>query len=342
MPRASVRDASARDTWLVALTLVLAVAALFLPAAAADALASGLRRSLLAPLIWLQDDAVASRQTRKRFATLVAERDSAVLAAQLLQSLKAENADLRGLLGLGRRVGREFRSAEVLHQQVPTDGRTLLLGVGASGGIQEFDPVLAAGGLVGTIRSVSPSTSIALTWAHPDWRASAVTLDGTAYGLVAASPGGVGSTVGLEFRSISYRDTIPDGTLVVTSGLGGAYPQGIPVGIVAGVSREQTGWERVYVLRPAANPSAVTHALVVLGGSSTTLAAAFPAPVVAAVPRAAQKDSAGASAPASNDRALRSPKADSASTARRTVRAPIDSTPPAAAAEPLPTLPDSM
>jgi len=340
MPRASDRSASARDTWLVALTLLLSIAAIFLPAPAADALAAGMRRTLLMPVIWLQQDAVASRQTRKAFAKVVSERDSAVLAAQLLQSLKAENADLRGLLGLSRRLGREFRSAEVLHQQVPTDGRTILLGAGAADGLREFDPVLAAGGLVGTIRSVSPRTSIALTWAHPDWRASATTLDGTAYGLVGASPGSLGSSVGLEFRAISYRDTIPMGTLVVSSGLGGAYPQGIPIGTIVAVSREQQGIERVYTLRPAANPSALTHALVILGGSATPLAVAFPRPA-AVVPQEPRKDSVRVAAPRS-DSGRRSDSGQRVDSTRILRPRLNDSTPPPAASEPLPTLPDSL
>ena len=51
-----------------------------------------------------------------------------------------------------------------------------------------------------------------------------------------------------------YRDSVPLGTLVLSSGLGGVFPKGIPVGTVIGTVREEAGWERVYRLRPAANP----------------------------------------------------------------------------------------
>ena len=43
-----------------------------------------------------------------------------------------------------------------------------------------------------------------------------------------------GSEAGLEFRAASYRDTLLPGTLVLSSGLGGVYPKGIPVGVVRG------------------------------------------------------------------------------------------------------------
>ncbi|NOT08773.1 MAG: rod shape-determining protein MreC, partial [Gemmatimonadales bacterium] len=40
------------------------------------------------------------------------------------------------------------------------------------------------------------------------------------------------------------------------------YPKGIPIGRVAGVRREELGWERVYRLAPMANPGHVAHVLV--------------------------------------------------------------------------------
>ena len=58
----------------------------------------------------------------------------------------------------------------------------------------------------------------------------------------------------LELRGVPYRDSVPLGTLVLSSGLGGVFPKGIPVGTVIGTVREEAGWERVYRLRPAANP----------------------------------------------------------------------------------------
>ena len=49
---------------------------------------------------------------------------------------------------------------------------------------------------------------------------------------------------------------------VVTSGLGGVYPSGIPVGTVMGQAREETGWERIYIVKPAENPAAASQVLI--------------------------------------------------------------------------------
>jgi hypothetical protein len=62
----------------------------------------------------------------------------------------------------------------------------------------------------------------------------------------------------------------------LSSGLGGVYPKGIPVGTVTGVVREQAGWERVYRVVPAANPGAVSHVLILVSSAKANMERAFP------------------------------------------------------------------
>jgi rod shape-determining protein MreC len=115
-----------------------------------------------------------------------------------------------------------------------------------------------------------------MTWAHPEFRVSAFTVTGNAAGVVAPSLSAVSGEGALEFRGVPYRDSVPPGSLVLSSGLGGVYPKGIPVGTVTGLVREQAGWERVYRLLPAANPGSVGHVLILVAPPSSDLASAFP------------------------------------------------------------------
>ena len=101
-----------------------------------------------------------------------------------------------------------------------------------------------------------------MTWAHPEFRVSAATQDGSVLGIVAPSPNTDASETYLELRGVAFRDTVQAGTLVVTSGLGGVFPRGIPIGRVAGVRKEELGWERIYRLAPLANPGRISHVLV--------------------------------------------------------------------------------
>jgi rod shape-determining protein MreC len=269
MLRARRRTVLRRDTILFAACVGLSVTALLLPAAVTGALATSIRDSVLKPVILLQQWAEEGRTSRARLRVAVAERDSAAMAAQEVSILRAENERLRALLDLKAQSGTKYLAAEVLRQTMPTDGRTLLLSVGIRQGARAYQPVVTVDGLLGVLARVGPTSSIANTWAHPEFRVSAVTEDGSVLGIVAPSATRDPSLTVLEFRGVAYRDTVPDGTRVMTAGLGGVFPRGIPIGVVHGVRREELGWERVYLLLPHANPGMASHVLLIRSSSDS-------------------------------------------------------------------------
>jgi len=166
-------------------------------------------------------------------------------------------------LGLGARLGTGYVSAEVLHQAEPTSPLTLVVSAGRHQGVTPLSPVVAPGGLVGVIGTVDAQTSTVLTWAHPDFRASAMAADGSVYGIV--GPLGAAAAPGvwvLGLQGVPYRQVVADGTPIVTSGLGGVFPRGIPIGTVVGVAGEAGGWERTYRVRPGVHPAAASHVLI--------------------------------------------------------------------------------
>ena len=276
MSSLSDRRYTRRDTVLVLLCLGLSFLGLFSPPERGYGIAAALRETVLAPLVWLQARAEEGRTSRVRFRQVTTERDSTAYLAQFLPSLRAENERLRQLLRLSRRLHTSYVSAEVLHQPQATDGRTILLSAGSRDGVTAFSPVVAPEGLIGVVLSVSSRSSIAMSWAHPEFRVSAFTVSGNAFGVVAPSTEGRYGEGALEFRGVPYRDSVPLGTLVLSSGLGGVFPKGVPVGTVIGIVREEAGWERVYRLRPAANPGSAAHVLVLVGSRTGDLAPAFP------------------------------------------------------------------
>jgi rod shape-determining protein MreC len=270
------RSHTNRDTTLFLICIIISGALLFTPPSQADAVATFVRGTVLLPLVELQQRAEEGKTSRSRFRALQAERDSLVAKAQALPVLEAENARLRRLFSLRERLATPFIAAEVLHQAQATDGLTLLLSSGSDDGVAEYQPVVAPEGLVGVTRAVERRASTATTWAHPEFRASAVTYDGEVSGIVA--PFFQASTGGplLELRGVPYRDSLSPGTMVLTSGLGGVYPKGIPIGTIAGVARESAGWERVYVVRPMVNPGSVSHVLILTGALRRPVSEAFP------------------------------------------------------------------
>ncbi len=275
LPASPDRSHTHRDTTLFLICIIVSGALLFTPAPQADAVATFVRGTVLLPLVELQQRAEEGKTSRSRFRALQAQRDSLATKVQALPVLESENARLRRLLGLRERLATPFVAAEVLRQAQPTDGLTLLLSVGSDEGVEQFQPVIAPDGLVGVTRAVERHGSTATTWAHPEFRASATTDDGTVSGIVAPLSQASSRAPLLELRGVPYRDSVAPGSLVLTSGLGGVYPRGIPIGTIAGVARESPGWERVYVVRPMVNPGSVSHVLILTGALRRPVSGAF-------------------------------------------------------------------
>jgi rod shape-determining protein MreC len=268
------RYATRGDTLVFLSTLALSLVAMSLSPAIRDSVASGLRRSVLWPFLQLQARSEALRISRARLVQVTAQRDSAALAAAFLGELRAENTRLRELLGLRSRLGSRFVPAEVLHQAGPTDRLTLVISAGSGRGVRQLAPVVAPEGLLGIVNHAEASTSVVATWAHPEFRASGMAADGSVYGILA--PHGTTGPGGwlLELEGVPYRQHVPLGTVILTSGLGGVLPRGIPVGTVIGVAGE-TEWERTYLVRPAVPPGAVTHVMVLVESDAGDLRSAF-------------------------------------------------------------------
>ena len=274
MPLGADRYATRGDTFVLLGCLALSLVAMSLPAGARDPMVSGLRRTVLWPLLQLQTQSELLRTSRARFSQVVAARDSFAVAAAGLGELRGENARLRALLGLGPRLGSGFVPAEVLHQSALTEALTLVISAGSGQGVQDLAPVVAPEGLLGTVSHVDPTTSVVRTWAHPEFRASGMAADGSVFGIVA--PVGVSrSDVWLlELRGVPYRQEVPLGTVILTSGLGGVLPRGIRIGTVIAVAAENE-WERSYLIQPAVAPEAVSHVMVLLEGHPADLGSAF-------------------------------------------------------------------
>jgi len=260
------RYGSRAGTLLFLGCVALSLAAMGLPPAWRDPVAATLRQTVLAPFLQLQQQSELLRTSQSRFEQVVAQRDSAALAATFLPELRNENTRLRALLGLGQRLGSGYTPAEVLHQAAPTDPLTLEVSAGRRQGVRPLAAVVSPEGLVGIALTVDAQTCVVITWAHPEFRASAMAADGSVYGIVAPH-GTEGPGVWLlALHGVPYLQSVPVGTVILTSGMGGVFPRGIPLGTVIGVAGETEGWERTYLVRPAVQPAAVTHVMI-LGGA---------------------------------------------------------------------------
>jgi rod shape-determining protein MreC len=219
-----------------------------------------LQGTALAPFIAMQERITEGRARAEQIDFLQAELDSLVGVASTQRALIDENRELRELLGLADRAGPRFRPATVL--RAGGSESMFLVNVGARDGVKEGAPVVSARGLVGRIVDVREGNAVGIDWTHPDFRASAMLADGGMFGLVENVRGEFREEDRLMLNGTAYHERAPEGSLVVTSGLSGLMPRGIPVGRIEATAEVQDSWRKSYWLRPLVDPAAVTHVLV--------------------------------------------------------------------------------
>ncbi|HEX2220734.1 MAG TPA: rod shape-determining protein MreC, partial [Gemmatimonadales bacterium] len=232
-----------------------------LPGPYRESLARGIRATVLRPVLQLQQGSVERHARFDDPARLRAERDS--LAAYLVgqAALATENRELRGLLGLRQNLPPEFVPAEIVRIPGRAADGYFQLTAGAAHGVRAGAPIVAPSGLVGQVRSVDESIAFGFDWMNPEFRASAMTLDGQIYGIVEPRVGPGGEPM-LALTGTPRHVQLQPNSIIVTSGHGGVFPRGIPIGRVAAVEGRETSWQRNYLVRPSVSPSEMTYVLV--------------------------------------------------------------------------------
>lgn len=258
----AVRTGTRADAAVVAVCAVVSLLTTILPGPAREQIASALRGTVLAPLIALQEEAVRARNAFLERETVNARIDSLSLRATKLADYERENIELRRILGLSSQLAWGFVPAEAVHSAGRNEADVVMLTAGSAAGVQPRSAVVSPDGLVGMVTTVDANMSMAILWNNNDFRVSAMAVDGTAFGIVQPHQGTGADSYLLELRGVAFRDALRPGTLITSSGLGGVFPRGIPVGTVLQEIRTLEGWARAYLLRPAVKPQDVTTVMI--------------------------------------------------------------------------------
>lgn len=231
--------------------LALAVVLLNLPPVAAGRLRLAVS-SLFLPLFGLAGSS-QSLADRAAFApltrnTLIGEIERLRMTNQQLQladmqgrAAQDENARLRSLLAWQPQVRWTHKAARVIGREPTTWWRTLTLDFGERHGARVGQPVLTGDGLVGRIREVHPLNSQVVLVGDNECGVSALIRETRDQGLIqatAADPIGEGIVL---LRTLQHSPGILAGHSVVTSGLGGVFPPGIPIGQIVDTRSAEGG-----------------------------------------------------------------------------------------------------
>ncbi|MCX5542870.1 rod shape-determining protein MreC [Paraburkholderia sp. CNPSo 3076] len=211
-----------------------------------------LQRAALVPrdfFMGAADLAVTSSTLRTENTQLHARNLQLSQQANEAASLAAENAHLRALLQLSQRIGAQTTPADIQYDTRDPFTQKVVIGGGAQQGIQNGSPVLSEDGVIGQITRVFPMQSEVTLVTDKD---QAVPVEVVRTGLRSVIYGTAKGDL-LDLRFVPISADLQVGDELVTSGLDGIYPQGLPVAKVLRVDKQaDTAFARVVCLPLAA------------------------------------------------------------------------------------------
>ncbi len=183
-----------------------------------------------------------------------------------------ENRRLRRLLALQERLPLTTVSGEIIARDWGGWIRALTVNRGRGDKIARLTAVISPDGLVGRVVEVRPGASIVQVLTDPASTVGAHVVRTRTPGIVEGEPSGA-----LRFKYMA-RDgaQIEVGDVLVTSGQGGLFPRGIPVGRVRSIDDRGAALFHYAVLEPAVNFSRIDDVLLITGEPRHDLAGFFP------------------------------------------------------------------
>ena len=162
--------------------------------------------------------------------------ENLLLKAQLqkFNSLQAENIRLRSLLKSSRKLSDQMLISETIAVDLDPYRRQIVINKGSRHGVYAGQPILDAYGVMGQVIHPGIPSSTAILITDPS---HAIPVQVNRNGLRTVLYG-TGSANLLEVQNLPNNADIEIGDLLITSGLGGRFPEGYPVASVVDVMRD--------------------------------------------------------------------------------------------------------
>ncbi len=182
---------------------------------------------------------------------------------QKMAALETENAQLRQLLQSGSQVAENLLIANIINIDPNPFTHQVILDKGTNNKIYAGQPIIDAEGIMGTVIEVNQFESRAILITDAS---HAVPVENVRNGLRAIAVG-TGHGI-LELRHVPNTTDIAVGDTMITSGLGGRFPVGFPVGRVKEVKSEPGKPFATIILEPSAKLDRSRHILLIQRGAT--------------------------------------------------------------------------
>ena len=193
------------------------------------------------------------------------------VAALQVSETATENQRLRRLLSMQERLPLETVGAEIIAREWGGWVRSLTVNRGRNDNIVRLTAVIAPEGLIGRVIEVRSGVSIIQVLTDPASTVGAHVVRTRTAGIVEGDPRG---TMRLKYMA-REGGGIQVGDLVVTSGAGGVFPRGIPVGRVRAIDDRGSALFHYATLTPVVDFARVDEVLLLTGSTRHDVASAF-------------------------------------------------------------------
>lgn len=186
--------------------------------------------------------------------------ENAELLARNVELEEAEQTAerLQGLLDLKDANNLQSTAAHVISGSSDSWSTTVTIDKGTSSGVSVGMPVTSATGVIGQIVECGATTSTVRLLTDENSSISAMVQSSRAQGMLTGS-----ATGQVELTLIRTNQTVSVGDMVVTSGLGGVFPKGLPLGKVTSVVNNPGSLYLTIVVEPLASPENYEEVLVI-------------------------------------------------------------------------------
>jgi len=183
-----------------------------------------------------------------------------------LEEQSLETQRLQRLLAMRESPQAGFLTARVVGKDATNWFKTILLDRGSQEGVRRNQPVLAPDGLVGRVVEVTPTSAKVQLLTDPVSAVGGLVQRTRVTGIVSGNLG-----AGARVRYLPLLADVVVGDEVVTSGMGGVFPKGIPVGRITAVERRSGALFQEASLQPLADLGRLEEVMILTaldGGTS--------------------------------------------------------------------------
>jgi rod shape-determining protein MreC len=195
-------------------------------------------------------------RTRRENERLTGEVEHLRLENSITNELLIENERLRDLLGFKKLQPLNSVTAQVIGMESSPSSRTVTINRGADDGLVKDMVVVTAAGVVGKVQTVLPGTAKVILLTDPGSTLAVRVQRNREEGLLE------GKLESCALKYVSYYADIQEGDLLITSGLDGIYPKGLPVATVVKVTKREANAFQTVMARPTVVFSQLEEALV--------------------------------------------------------------------------------